>query len=322
MIVGYIKKQNKPIELIDKIKYFFKIVKVTQCNMGYVLEIPFKGSTDKMINKVSKIIKKLEIDNIVFSNELIYTEFSFRVINNLDKETVCDGRKLMIYMQYDILIYILNIQNIDVNNADVYFLIKKDNDLNLQFLSKFIENCKTVNIVTNDIARFKEVQERIYENENILIGISNNKSKALKRARYILNVNMDENYIKKYKINRDAIIINLKNMVYYNNPGFNGININYMQIFLPDEYIEQFECINSQNEFDLTKLYEVYLMQKLNKEKRKLNVLKCEKVENIEEKIIKQDGIKITGLIGNNGQIGESEFVKISTLNNLTKYKN
>lgn len=228
----------------------------------------------------------------------------------------------MIYMQYDILIYILNIQNIDVNNADVYFLIKKDNDLNLQFLSKFIENCKTVNIVTNDIARFKEVQERIYENENILIGISNNKSKALKRARYILNVNMDENDIKKYKINRDAIIINLKNMVYYNNPGFNGININYMQISLPDEYIEQFECINNQNEFDLTKLYEVYLMQELNIEKRKLNVLKCEKVENIEEKIIKQDGIKITGLIGNNGRIGESEFVKISTLNNLTKYKN
>ena len=322
MIVGYIKKQNKPIELLDKIKYFFKIVKVTQCNMVYVLEIPFNGSTDKMINKVSKIIKKLEIDNIVFSNELIYTEFSFRVINNLDKETVCDGRKLMIYMQYDILIYILNIQNIDVNNADVYFLIKKDNDLNLQFLSKFIENCKTVNIVTNDIARFKEVQERIYENENILIGISNNKSKALKRARYILNVNMDENDIKKYKINRDAIIINLKNMVYYNNPGFNGININYMQISLPDEYIEQFECINNQNEFDLTKLYEVYLMQELNIEKRKLNVLKCEKVENIEEKIIKQDGIKITGLIGNNGRIGESEFVKISTLNNLTKYKN
>ena len=133
---------------------------------------------------------------------------------------------------------------------------------------------------------------------------------------------MDENDIKKYKINRDAIIINLKNMVYYNNPGFNGININYMQISLPDEYIEQFECINNQNEFDLTKLYEVYLMQKLNTEKRRLNVLKCEKVENIEEKIIKQDGIKITGLIGNNGRIGESEFVKISTLNNLTKYKN
>lgn len=322
MIVGYIKKKNKPIDLIDKIKYFLKIVKVTQCNMGYVLEIPSKGSTDKMINKVSKIIKKLEIDNIVFSNELIYTEFSFRVIDNLDKETVCDGKRLMYFMQYDILTYILNIQKIDANSVDVYFLIKKDNDLNLQFLSKFIENCKTVNIVTNDIARFKEVQERIYENENILIGISNNKSKALKRARYILNINMDENDIKKYKVNRDAIIINLKNMVYYNNPGFNGININYMQIFLPDEYIEQFECINNQNEFDLTRLYEVYLMQKLNIEKRKLNVLKCEKVENIEEKIIKQDGVKITGLIGNNGRIGESEFVKISTLNNLTKYKN
>ena len=225
-------------------------------------------------------------------------------------------------MQYDILIYILNIQKIDISNIDVFFLIKKDNDLNLQFLSKFIENCKTVNIVTNDIARFKEVQESIYENENILIGISNNKSKALKRARYILNINMDEDDIKKYKINRDAIIINLKNMMYYNNPGFNGININYMQISLPDEYIEQFECVNNQNEFDLPRLYEVYLMQELNIEKRKLNVLKCEKVENIEEKIIKQDGVKITSLIGNNGRIGESEFVKISTLNNLTKYKN
>ena len=130
--------------------------------MGYVLEIPSKGSTDKMINKVSKIIKQLDIDNIVFSNELIYTEFSFRVIDNLDKETVCDGKRLMYFMQYDILTYILNIQKIDANSVDVYFLIKKDNDLNLQFLSKFIENCKTVNIVTIDIARFKEVQERIY----------------------------------------------------------------------------------------------------------------------------------------------------------------
>lgn len=322
MVVGYIKKQNKPVNLMDKIKYFFGIVKVTQCNMGYILELPFGGNEDKIINKVSKIIKKLEMDNIVFSDELIYTELSFRVINNLDKIIVRDGRELMHFMQYDILMYILNIQKIDANNVDVFFLIKKDNDLNLQFLSKFIENCKTVNIVTNDIDRFKAVQDRIYQNENILIGISNNKNKALKRARYIFNINMDENDIKKYKINRDAIIINLKNMVCYNNPGFNGININYIKILLADAYIEQFEKIDDQNEFDLTRLYEIYLTQEMNIEKRKLNILKCEKVENIEEKIIKQDGVKITDLVGNNGRIDESEFVKNYNLNNLTKHEN
>ena len=322
MVVGYIKKQNKPVGLIDKIKYFFGIVKITQCNMGYILEIPFKGNADKIINKVSKIIKKLEIDNIVFSNELIYTEFSFRVINNLDKGIVCNGRKLMSYMQYDILTYILDIQNIDVKNVDVFFLIKRDNDLNLQFLSKFIENCKTVNIVTNDIDRFKSVQDRIYDNENILIGISNNKSKGLKRARYIFNVNMDENDIKKYKINRDAIIINLKNMVYYNNPGFNGININYIKISLPDEYVEQFEKIDNQNEFDLTRLYEIYLTQEGNIEKRKTYALGGEQKDDIEGYLISENKVKIVELIGNNGKIDRNEFAKNSILNTLTKHEN
>ena len=317
MIVGYIKKQNKPVDLIGKIKYFFEIVKVTQCNMGYVLEVPFKGKADKMIKRVSKIIKKLEIDNIVFSNELVYTEFSFKIIDNLDKINVCNGKRLMSYMQYDIFMYILNIQKIQVNNADVFFLIKKDDRLNLNFLSKFIKNCKSVNIVTNDINRFRFLQNSIYEKENILIGISNNKNKALKRARYIFNVNMNEDELKKYKIDRSAIIVNLNNMIYYNTPGFNGININYFQISLPDEYIECFENINEYNEFDLAKLYEAYLEKNMAFE---VYTLESEKRECIWEEW--KNRAKIIGLIGNNGIISKSEFEEISRLNNLTKIKN
>ena len=112
--------------------------------------------------------------------------------------------------------------------------------MDLQFLEPYIENCKTVNIVTNDMERFKKVQDNLYEKEDILISVSNNKNKALKKAKYIFNVNMNKSEMKKYKIDRNAIIINLKENVKIDDTSFEGININYFQISIPDDYIEKY----------------------------------------------------------------------------------
>ena len=205
---------------------------------------------------------------------------------------------------------------------DVFFMIKKDNNMDLQFLEPYIENCKTVNIVTNDMERFKKVQDNLYEKEDILISVSNNKNKAVKKAKYIFNVNMNKSEMKKYKIDRNAIIINLKENVKIDDTSFEGININYFQISIPDDYIEKYEVFCKENEFDTVKIYESILLRKIQSQKAKsvmLSKTDLKKRKNIEADIIKKDNVKITGLIGNNGRIDENEIIKNAKYTQITK---
>jgi len=316
--VGYVKNEITPYRLIDKIKYFFGIITIEQFEEGTVFRLPVferERKMDKVIQRVLKQIKKLEISNVVFSNEIasskMYLKIQQAVLQN--GINIFDGRALMKYMDYEILEYIMNLQKTNLKQEDIFFLIKKEPSLNLQFLSKFIEKCKTVNIVTNDIDRFKNIQENLYGKENILIGVSNNKTKSLKRARYILNINFEQKDIEKFKINRNAIIVNFKNAITYKVNVFDGINVNYFKISIPDEYIEKFEKINELEEFDNEKIYESMIVKKVEEEKNKstmLNKRELEKSKDIISRIIEKDGVKIVGLIGNNGKISEEEIMR------------
>ena len=256
---------------------------------------------------MAKYIEKLNIDTLVFSKEL---DNSFKdeicLLLSKKKINVLNGKKLMQYMDFEIVKYILNKQNTTMKQEDIYIVFKKSTGLDLNFLKRFIQSFKTTNIVTNDIERLKNVQDNLLENDGILIAVSNNKKKALKRAKYIINVNLNKEELEKYVINRNSIIINLQENVKYDNPSFDGININYFNISCPDEYVEKFEQIgNLETDFDLVKLYESILlcsgMQKL-------------KLEEVYERISKDD-IKITELIGNNGVISDEELQKNHELN-------
>lgn len=316
MRVGYIKKQKLPLKIIDRLKYFCGIVLVQEYEQGYVFQVPIPDNEKKMdriLRSLLKQIRKVKIDTLVFSKACIENSFYYKMEEALSDSHIITGKKLMHYMNYEILEYILNIQKTTMKQEDVFFLIQKDKDLDLQFLSKFVENCKTVNIVTNDIERFKKVQDNLCEKENILISVSNNKAKSLKRARYILNVNFGKKEIEKFKINRDAIIINFGENIQYDNPTFNGININYFQIHMPDEYIEQLEQINPLDEFDHARLYETILLRKIENAKKKVTLLSREKLsrhKNMITDILIDDNIYITGVIGNNGRIHEEEFIQ------------
>lgn len=318
MRVGYIKQEKIPLKIIDRIKYFLGMVVVREYEQGIVFQIPIlekEKKMNKVLQNLQRQIQKVKVDTIVFSEDCIHSAIYFKMeafLNNMGTNIVT-GRNLMHYMNYEILQYILRIQETNMKQEDVFFLIKKDDSLDLQFLSRFVENCKTVNIVTNDIERFKKVQDNLYHKENILISVSNNKSKSLKRARYVLNVNMGQKELEKFKINRDAIIINFKESILYRNPTFNGININYFQIYMPDEYIEQLEPVNELEEFDTTRLYEAILFKKVENAKKKIIMLSKEELDkhkNLVMDMIADDNIYVSGLIGNNGRIDESEFIQ------------
>ena len=300
MTIGYIKE-----EILKN--QFWRGIEIRIFDNNYVIAVSNKKKDRKKVKeKLARIIKKLGIDAVVFSKEL-EGDFKNDICEMINIKVV-NGKKLMEFMEYDIVKYVLDKQNADTKKEDIYIVFKRDSNLNLDFLKRFLENFRLVNIVTNDVDKLKNIQDNLLDNEGILISVSNNKRKALKRAKYILNINLTKEELEKYRINREAIIVNIGENVKYDEPCFDGVNINYFKISCPDEYLERFEQVGSQ--FDLAQMYESILLQD------RVDKTKLEAVYSR----IREDNIKIVELIGNNGPISDQELQKIH-IQNLDKMR-
>lgn len=298
MIVAYIKEERLNKSFFQN----FQGMEIGFVDNNYIIAIHDKEKKSIQKRLVKKIYK-LKIDAIVFSKEL-EGKFKDDICEQLKLDDnirvqMLNGKKLMEYMEFDIMKYILEKQKHNMKQEDIYIIFKKDNSLNLNFLIKFIENFRMTNVVTNDITRLKNVQDNLLNNENILISVSNNKKKALRRAKYVLNVNLTTEELGKYNINRNAVIINIRENVKYSSSGFEGINVNYFDINVPDEFEEKFEQIG--NDFDLVKLYESLLLAE------SFGEFSTEKVY---EKIVR-DEISISKIIGVNGKISDEELERV-----------
>ena len=298
MVIAYIKEER----LNNSFFQNFQGMEIGIADNNYIIAIHDKDKKSIQKRLVKKIYK-LKIDAIVFSKEL---EGKFKddicemlkLDDNINVKMI-NGKKLMEYMEFDIMKYILEKQKHNMKQEDIYIIFKRDNSLNLNFLARFIENFRMTNVVTNDIARLKNVQDNLLDNENILISVSNNKKKALRRAKYVLNVNLTTEELAKYNINRNAVIINIRENVKYSNPGFEGINVNYFDINVPDELDEKFEQMG--NNFDLVKLYESLLLAESFGETF---------TEKAYEKIAR-DEIQVKNVIGINGRISDEELESV-----------
>lgn len=298
MVIAYIKEER----LNNSFFQNFQGMEIGIADNNYIIAIHDKDKKSIQKRLVKKIYK-LKIDAIVFSKEL---EGKFKddicemlkLDDNINVKMI-NGKKLMEYMEFDIMKYILEKQKHSMRQEDIYIIFKRDNSLNLNFLVRFIENFRMTNVVTNDIARLKNVQDNLLDNENILISVSNNKKKALRRAKYVLNVNLTTEELAKYNINRNAVIINIRENVKYSNPGFEGVNVNYFDIKVPDEFDEKFEQMG--NNFDLVKLYESILIAENFGEAS---------TEKVYEKIAR-DEIQVKNVIGINGRISDEELERV-----------
>ncbi len=327
MAIGYVKELDEPISLLDKIRYhFFNEIEVEKFEDNYIFRIPIceKNIAKKfhvIMEKLFSQMQKHKISTVIFSDKLssesdtgivFRDEFYREKLGQVDQK-----KKLMEYMPFQILEYILKIQQRDIRQEDVYFLIKKDNRKDFSFLDDFIQSCKTVNIITNDISRFQKIQQDLYEQEDILIGVSNNRSKSLRKARYVFNVNMDNKDLEKLRIHRDAIIIHMQKDGKYEENCFQGINVNQLLLTLPDEYVEKMDRINALDvdKFNLEKFYEAMLLEKLEKEKNKSLVQAESYIKKdyfyLASEIIEKDEIEIRSLVGSNGIISKDEIIDV-----------
>lgn len=125
----------------------------------------------------------------------------------------------------------------------IYFLARK-NEIKDR-IENMKEKYKLINIVSPNVKEFYNI-----EDENVIV--INNKKKSLKRAKFIVNIDFDEEILKQYFINRDAVILNLSSNKIKNLLGFDGVIINNVRIINDNEvYSMQDMYIANKTNYDI-----------------------------------------------------------------------
>lgn len=267
------------IEKMDKPKLFKRKIKFENDNCKIYLKL----EKEKNIKKVINNLIKNEVTNVVLDKNL-YENKDFINALNAHNIKIFEGKWLIKYLSIEILDYITNQKEIKKEETEIAITTNEITDLAIETIKILSKQYKRVTIVTNHIDKLRKIEKEIYEKDGILIVLSNNQKKSLSKAQVILNIDFNKEVLNKYKINENAIIVNLEGDMKIDSKRFNGININDYEIETGREEIIWRENIKK---FRTKDLLEAVLYMK-------------DTFVNIKGKIKKSD-ISITRLYGVNG---------------------
>jgi len=220
------------IEKMDKPKWFLKKIKIEHDNCKIGLNLEKEKNIKKLINK----LMKNEILNVVLSKEL-YKNKEFINYLNANDINVFNGRWLEKYLILQILDYIEKQKGIKKEEIEIAITVNQITDLCIEIIKKLAKQYKRLTVVTSQIEKLKKIEKEIYEKEGILIVVSNNQKKSLLKSKIILNMDYNKEMINRYRINENAIIINLEGNIKIEQKRFNGINVNDYEIEIGREEI-------------------------------------------------------------------------------------
>lgn len=184
---------------------------------------------EKNIKKCIKFFKKYEVTNVVLSKELYQDKNLINALNANDIY-IFNGRWLEKYLSIEILDYIVNKKDVKKEETEIAITTNEITDLSIEIIKRLAKQYKRVTIVTNYIEKLRKIEKEIYDKEGILIIVTNNQKKSLVRPKIILNMDFSKEVLNKYKINENAVIVNLEGDIKIQDKRFNGINVNNYEI--------------------------------------------------------------------------------------------
>lgn len=217
----YIEKVDKPKTVIHQIK---KIeVKENCCKVYANLE------KESNIEKVVKKFQQYDINNIVIEKSLFDNQKFIDYINSFDIN-IFEGKWLIKYLSFELLDFVIYKKQIIKQETEIAITVNEITDLAVETIKILASQYKKVTVVTNHINKIRKIEKNLYEQQGILIILSNNQKRSLIRPHIILNMDFNDEIINRYKINEKAVIINLEGNVRIESKRFEGININNYEI--------------------------------------------------------------------------------------------
>ncbi len=280
------------IQEVDKPNWFFRMLNIVKLE-GNKIILPIteeendEKKLEKLALKTNKALKNANSKKVILSKAINKkSQFvNYLYTYNID---VVDGMWLFELLSLDSIKYILSKKNIKKQDVKLSILVNDLSDIMLENIKIFAKEYRNINIVTNHMEKFKKIEEDFIENDGISITITNNRKKSLIRSNIIVNVDFPTELINKYKINDQAIIINLKQNVKITQKRFNGINIKDYEIDFVNNNLN-IEYDYEEHKYFKKQIYEANLYRK-----QPYKELICK---------MKKDKVKITKLIAQNSYL-------------------
>ena len=294
--IVYLKEIDKSLYLNKitlKIQYWFKrvfnIIKKVKIENVEIWNLPI--NSDYNVKKIQKVFAKfLNSENVYVLSQNLENKKIYNVLNDKEIKYLKTG-KIKKLLSIKILEYILSIQKREIQNTEVNILVKESSNINSYIIEEIAKNALNVKIISNNIYKFKKIEEKLYDEYGIAIQFSNSYKKSLSKSNIIINLDFDEIDLNEYLIYDRAIIINCINQnIKIKSKLFNGVVINSVNISFNQDLKDKFKNLGLYNDFSSL----ILLASVLEQENYKTD--------------INNYLVKIKNLYGNNGQISKNEL--------------
>lgn len=219
----YLEKKDKP-------KFSIRKYKIEEDNFVVYADL----NKEKNVSKIIKVMIKNDIEYVVLSKTLTENKNFINALN-ANNIKIFNGRWLEKYLTFEILEYIINQKAIKKEETEIAITTNEITDLTIETIKILSKQYKKLIVVTNHIEKLRRVEKELYDNDGILIVVANNIKKSLLKPQIILNLDFNMQVLNKYKINENAIIINVEGDMKIRSKRFSGININNYEIVVGRE---------------------------------------------------------------------------------------
>lgn len=276
MNIKYIK-----MDKLSKIEYMYRNLFCKIKEENNIIYIP--SNKEKIIKKLVQKLKEDEVDYIIKdkSVQLKYNEL--------------DGRYINKYLIPEILDFCFKYLEKEGKLEEIYICTNNFNRENIDIVQELVNKVKVVNIVTNQLRQFQELEKRLEKND-IYITVSSNKRKALKKANIIIN--LDFQNFNGFNINRNSIIINCNQNIEVGKD-FEGIYIQKVAISTN----KVMRIFSEMPDMDKDKLIEAELLKEKDYFSRRAFII--------------SNKIKIVNLMGKRTIINKNEFIDVKKKQNV-----
>lgn len=285
-MIIYVMKSEKA----NIIYQMLNILKVEKREDKTIIYLPTNNKSRKKMKKncekLGKYLYDNNIKNVVLENSLMKNEEAKNILYSYNIN-ILDGRMLSKYLIYNIIQKIYEYKNKKIETGEISVLVNENDEITTQTIKQIAQSTKRLNIITNNIKKFRKLVESLYDELGIIIKLSNNIKTNLKNTDIIVNMDFTEEIINQLDIPNNSTVLNIPNDININSKKFNGINIKNYKIEIPDKY--------KMDKFNEQIVYEANLYEKS-------AIKRLEQIQN--------DRIIIKYLIGVNGIINQKEFVE------------
>ena len=183
----------------------------------------------KLAKKTKKILDKTISKRIVISKNIQKQEEYINLLKYYDFEII-DGKWLFEVLSCKILDNIIKQKKLKKQELTVSILINDLTENMIANIKQIAKEYKRVNIITNNINKFKKIEKQILEKDGIMITVGNNKKKGIAKSNIVLNIDFSEKMLSEYNIYENAIVVNVRKNAKITKKRFNGTIINNYEI--------------------------------------------------------------------------------------------